>query len=458
MTIRILIGDARAALRTLDGESVDCCITSPPYFGLRDYGVDGQIGREPTVGEYVGALVEVMREVRRVLRPEGTVFLNLGDSYKASSKSGAATRPRKDLEGKWKGGIQSRNGGSYGAPANPYPVDAPLKPKDLMLVPARVAIALQEDGWWVRSEIIWGKPNPMPESVTSRPSKAHEHIWMLTKSGRHYYNNGEGQVAEAALTTKQREVDRRSILAGKTRPYKYGRNPGYDALREQAARPSIADTTADRARNDVYTFGRKANPDRKDGGNPYKPKTVGPNGYARRGREPRDGARLPVAPSTKGKAELHARLTDEERAARADPSPKDYRTVSGAVASQADRLAGAVKQARMGRRLRNYEDAPLEVWRFSPAQFKDAHFATFPPTLVERCLAIGCPEGGTVLDPFGGAGTTGLVADQLGYDAILCELNEAYADLSVSRIEASAPLTAQVTKEVVQAGLFEEEA
>jgi DNA modification methylase len=171
----ILHGDALEMLETLPNESAQCCVTSPPYWGLRDYGVPGQIGLEKTPQEYVEKIVDVFREVRRVLKPDGTLWLNLGDSYVGSW--GAMSH---DLNGKAK---------STGSNGRPVTTNAPgLKSKDLAGIPWRVAFALQADGWWLRQDIIWSKPNPMPESVTDRCTKAHEYIFLLTKSARYYYD------------------------------------------------------------------------------------------------------------------------------------------------------------------------------------------------------------------------------------------------------------------------------
>jgi DNA modification methylase len=181
----LLNGDALKMLKTLPDESVHCCVTSPPYWGLRDYGVDGQLGLEQTPEEYVANMVEVFREVRRVLRKDGTLWLNLGDSYATTptgsygSKSGLHGA---QTSAKYKQTIQE----VYTKKSNT--VVSGLKPKDLVGIPWRVAFALQADGWWLRSDIIWAKPNPMPESVTDRPTKSHEYIFLLTKSEKYFYN------------------------------------------------------------------------------------------------------------------------------------------------------------------------------------------------------------------------------------------------------------------------------
>lgn len=172
----ILQGDALVMLKSLPDNIVQCCVTSPPYYGLRDYGINGQIGLEETPKEYIQKLVDVFREVRRVLKPDGTLWLNLGDSY--ASQAGPQVDDSLDTEGRQKG---AWNGKSR-RPASGF------KPKDLMMIPARVAIALQDDGWYLRSDIIWSKPNPMPESVTDRPTKAHEYVFLLSKSERYFYD------------------------------------------------------------------------------------------------------------------------------------------------------------------------------------------------------------------------------------------------------------------------------
>lgn len=181
MAYQVLLGDCLESLRGLRSESVHCCVTSPPYWGLRDYGKPGQLGMEKTPEEYVAKMVEVFREVRRVLRFDGTLWLNLGDSY--ATGGGAVGRcPGGGEQGErflWAGMINTQ--------PNRMPI-AGLKPKDLVGVPWRVAFALQADGWWLRQDIIWNKPNPMPESVTDRCTKAHEYVFLLAKSGRYYFD------------------------------------------------------------------------------------------------------------------------------------------------------------------------------------------------------------------------------------------------------------------------------
>jgi DNA modification methylase len=175
-------------LKTLESESVQCCVTSPPYWGLRDYGVSGQLGLEKTPEEYVAKMVAVFREVKRVLRNDGTLWLNLGDSYSGGGR------------GFGYGGKQDTNKGCDGMPKSI--IADGLKSKDLVGIPWRVAFALQADGWYLRQDIIWSKPNPMPESVTDRCTKSHEYIFLLTKSARYYYDN-EAIKEEAAFDGRQ---------------------------------------------------------------------------------------------------------------------------------------------------------------------------------------------------------------------------------------------------------------
>jgi DNA modification methylase len=318
--IEIIQGDCIDGLRSLPDESVHCVVTSPPYWGLRDYGQDGQIGLEDTPEAYTARMVEVFREVRRVLRDDGTCWLNLGDSYNTSSGFSRAS-PEYFREG--------RVGGSADKKAIAHDV---LKPKDLVGIPWRIAFALQSDGWWLRQDIIWHKPNPMPESVTDRCTKAHEYVFLLTKSARYFYDHS--QIME---------------------PAQYG---------EQHANKSTSWGT------------NRKHPNKANAAN-----------YAFAG---------------------------------------DNSTTS----KMADGSYGRNKRS---------------VWTIATKPFSGAHFAVMPPDLVEPCILAGCPEGGTVVDPFGGAGTTALVADRLGRNAIICELNPEYVKIAKERLEGDNPLFSKVT-------------
>ena len=367
MTTRIITGDCREALRTLPDESVHCVVTSPPYWGLRDYGTgkDG-IGLEETVTDHLAALVGVFAEVRRVLRKDGTLWLNYGDAYAGSW--GAQSREGKDnvslVSGEQVEAAPKRTGtGSRTRTPG-------CKPKDLIGLPWALAFALRADGWYLRQDIIWAKPNPMPESVTDRCTKAHEYLFLLSKSERYFYDN--------------------------------------DAIREPASyNPS--DTkfpdgwdTGEGGHGSFHRNGREAGKRTRDVG-------VGAN------------ARPSKAVPNKIKMDDHI----------------DRRKVGFNQRWDASEAAGNVGATRNKR----------SVWEVPTAPFSDAHFATFPPALIEPCIKAGCPAGGTVLDPFGGAGTTGLVAERLGRNSILIELNPAYAAMAERRIRDDAPLLTRVAAE-----------
>lgn len=346
-TNRNLYGDCRETLKELPEKCINTCITSPPYWGLRDYGTgewiggdpncphmrttkiskdtstghkamfeqgnvvgdaiyknecpkcgavrkDSQLGLEETPEEFVENLVKVFREVKRVLRDDGTVWLNLGDSY---SSGGRSTTTNQSLRGDKDYGV-----------TRPKPSKG-IKPKDLIGIPWRVALALQADGWYLRQDIIWHKPNPMPESVQDRCTKAHEYIFLLSKNEKYYFDN--------------------------------------EAIKE--------DAETDPVKRDKMGEGYQAD-------------------YA------------------KGK-----RFSDGER------------------------VWGSTKKNKRS------------VWTVTTKPFKGAHFATFPPDLIEPCILAGCPKNGVVLDPFMGSGTTGMVAQELGRKWIGCELNPEYINLQKTR-------------------------
>ena len=316
MNTTILIGDCRQVLESLPSESVQTCVTSPPYFGLRDYGTDNQIGLEASPIEFVAQLVAVFREVRRVLKNDGTLWLNLGDSYAAQ---GGAHGDRDDNQtGVGAKRLHIEGSGDKAPRRPPYGV----KPKDLIGIPWRVAFALQADGWYLRQDIIWHKPNPMPESVTDRCTKAHEYVFLLTKSSRYYYD-----AAAIAEPVTQSTIKR-------------------------LTQPNIA-------------------------------QQMGSN-------------RVPGKTNGNMKAVGSADGTRNKRS----------------------------------------------VWTIPTKPFRGAHFATFPPDLITPCILAGSKTGDMVLDPFGGAGTTGLAANRLGRHATLIELNPAYAELAQQRISGDSPLFA----------------
>ncbi len=420
MTVTMLLGDALARLRELPADSFDCCVTSPPYWGLRDYGVDGQIGMEPTLAEHLDVMVTLFDEVRRVLKPTGSLWLNYGDCYATApnGRSAADTKAegsddrtfrdkpfstvgpigaRAEIEktgrGKYpKAELDRRFGNAPRAPAGGY-----LKPKDLCMLPNRLAIALQDAGWWVRSEIVWGKPNAMPDSSGNyRPSTAHEKIFLLTKSGDadvwRARDTGELSFApdlteRCPLVTKPDEMAPRWSRLGSY----------YDAGAVRLA------SSQDEVRNGF-------------------PGSTG-DGVRKRTTKGNTRIKKPTGWALEG----HHSAIAHNRGGRAG-----------------ERHIEAVQPT--GRLLRNFEQAgalaelvPPDVmaWEIAIAGFSGAHFATFPPALVVPCLLAGCPPGGSVLDPFGGAGTTGLVADRLGRAATLIELNHDYAVIARDRLRAA---------------------
>jgi DNA modification methylase len=304
--VKLIAGDCLDELKKLDDSSIQCCVTSPPYWGLRDYNVNGQLGLEETPELYVKKMVNVFREVKRVLRNDGTLWLNLGDSYIGGGRGGQYCK-----EGTLN--YSAYNAGTrYGPPTGKI---KGLKPKDLVGIPWRVAFALQADGWYLRSDIIWSKPNPMPESVTDRPTKAHEYIFLLTKASKYYYD--------------------------------------IDAIREEHA-----------TQDELFT--------RKELNN------KGDNGG------------------------VHSHLGRNR---------KEY-------------------YHNKGRNKRS-------VWEVTTKPYTEAHFATFPEDLIKPCILAGSKEGDIILDPFSGAGTTGVVALKYKRDYIGIELNKEYLELSERRIKGT---------------------
>lgn len=321
--IKLLQGDALALLKSLKPECINTCITSPPYWGLRDYGMEGQLGLEKSPQEYVANLVEIFREVRRVLRDDGTLWLNLGDSYAGSGRGGnpeAGTKQGTNKGSQTIGVLYGREHDSAEAERRrlreQFDVlkSSGIKQKDLVGIPWRVAFALQQDGWYLRQDIIWAKPNPMPESVRDRCTKSHEYLFLLSKQPKYYFD--AAAIAEPAT------------YAGK-----------------------------------VVTLGDKS--------------------------------------LSRGQA------------------------TGMNIDASGNGLADSVTVAET----RNKRS----VWTIATKPFKEAHFATFPPDLVEPCVLAGCPEQGVILDPFAGSGTVGMVANKLNRHAILFELNPDYIEIAKRR-------------------------
>lgn len=312
----ILQGDALSVLKTLDDESVNCCVTSPPYYNLRDYGVDGQIGLEDSPEEYIQKLVVIFREVRRVLKNDGTLWVNIADSYAGSGKGRVkSVVAKRETFGK----VQSSNTGTINGILTKTQSES-CKAKDLIGIPWMLAFALRADGWYLRQDIIWAKPNPMPESVKDRCTKSHEYIFMLSKAPRYYFDNEAIQEPASTYEDLQRRV----------------RN-GRGEWKNKKAASTYAVSGTGRSRETLYSKGGKRN--------------------------------------------------------------------------------------------------KRDVWWITTKAYKGAHFATFPPDLIAPCILAGCPENGVVLDPFGGSGTTGMVAKEHGRDFVLIELNEEYVKLCEERCQ-----------------------
>ena len=309
-TNTIIRNDCLAALKDMPDESVHCCVTSPPYYGLRDYGIKGQVGREATPEQYIAKLAEIFMEVYRVLKTDGTCWLNISDTYCGTGSKGGLTDP-KNPEG--------RNGQKVSIAQNV----AGCKHKDLIGIPWMLAFALRDRGWYLRNDIIWQKGNAMPESVKDRLTRSYEHIFLLAKSQKYFYD-------AAAIAEPIAEDTARRYMGGRGESHKYsGEVPG------QAG---------------VQSFNRP-------------------------------------------------------------------------------RKAGEIKEEDISL-FRNCRD----VWLINTVPYRGKHFAAYPPKLAERCILAGCPEGGIVLDPFFGSGTTGLAAVRNGRQYIGIELNGEYCVLAGERI------------------------
>lgn len=434
--IRQLVGDVRVQLPTLPDASVQCVVTSPPYWGLRDYGtaqwvggqegcahapssrqgktgqradrtftahepfrdicghcgaarVDPQLGLERTPDEYVHNLVSVFREVRRVLRDDGTLWLNLGDSY--VSGTGAQVPDNKTNHTTVRRpGNPNKNGGQSNRDGV---MCVRLSPKNLVGIPWRVAFALQADGWYLRSEIIWAKPNPMPESVTDRPTKAHEQIFLLAKSERYYYD------ADAIAEPVVREWDENNVPVGRN---------GLHVEHGGQRNPQTGAGLTTRNRRSVWTVATQ--PFSQAHFATFPPKLIEPCILAGSARQSCEHCGAPWA-----------RVVERENG---HASARATDTYTGQAYSQS-------QSAPRGPKL-----------DFGPGALGQS--LGFTPTC--SCPSNTGSARSVVLDPFGGAGTTGLVADRLGRDATLIELNPAYAQMLRNRIVDDAPLFAKVAE------------
>lgn len=429
--VRLYQGDVLDVLREMDEASVQTCVTSPPYWGLRDYGEPGQLGLEPTPGEYVARMVEVFRQVRRVLRDDGTLWLNLGDSYFGSGKGPTAPT------------------GMHGANGTPVPVRGvythdTIKPKDLVGIPWRVALALQDDGWWLRSDIIWAKPNPMPESITDRPTRSHEYLFLLTKSARYFYD--AAAVAEPAVGATAHDLTGGGLSA----PGQTPQPSRVEKLRNVRPGVDVGSTAGQCAGVIAYTEGTR---------NARSVWTITTKPYA--------GAHFatfpPELPSRcikAGSRQAGKRCDCDEiiftptgSGAIDDPS-----ITTGRAGMNRPRRSSEGTRPITRREQRDYavqiRDSPHreEMRRESGPAFDhyirtDASGARpAPDALLVSWTARGwlrepspciCPvqPADVVLDPFSGAATTALVARGLGRRAVGIELNPEYLTISADRLK-----------------------
>ncbi len=358
------LGDVREVLRSLHEQSVQCAVTSPPYWNLRDYNAAGQIGREKTPDLYVSTLVDVFRSVWRVLRKDGVLWLNVGDCYAGggrgwdTGKSGLQGSTQSQDESKRGAGQRIGHRSSFLQDRSDR-MDVPhkgadgLKIKDMIGIPWMLAFALRADGWYLRSDVIWSKPNPMPESVTDRPTKSHEYVFLLSKSSRYFWDaDAIREPITASMLTQMEQ--------------------GYDGEATKA-----------------YETAGVQNP------SSVKARIIAGKRDKQRGHSRR-----------------HAGFND-----RWDAMPKEQQMAMGANARS--------------------------VWTIPPANYKEAHFATYPEALPTRCILASSRIGDTVFDPFTGSGTTGAAAIRNGRNFIGIELNPDYRELARTRINSVAPMFAK---------------
>lgn len=389
-------GDCLDFLRTLPSDSVHCCVTSPPYWGLRDYGVEGQIGMESRLEDYVAKMVEVFREVRRVLRPDGTCWLNLGDAYATRPNGTIASRGRKTPHAEYRRTNALRSSGSAQTDG--------LKHKDLMLLPSRVAIALQDDGWWLRSEIIWAKPNPMPESCRDRPTSAHEKVFLLTKSERYFYD------ADAVRST----------------------GPAYGGQRGTFSRPADTKVTQNLVPGHRTAQHRPDRNDRVPAGSNLRNVWTIPT-------EPCPEAHFATFP--RRLVEPCVKAGTSEKGCCPECGAPWVRVVSdGAPDLEWQRSCGGdASGGYAGTARKSYADARAQ----DPSAVKTRILAGMcnKETTGWR-QTCSCPPANpkpcTVLDPFTGSGTTGVVALRVSRAFLGCELNPQYHVLACERVKAAA--------------------
>lgn len=456
---RILRGDCLTSLKTLPDKSINCCVTSPPYYGLRDYGTgkwvggdpnckhksakiktrfdyelsdvqqhnkgsdvpsymkvcpdcgavreDLQVGLEETPEAYIDKLVEIFREIRRILKDDGTLWVNIGDTYNsapAGNKNGFSE-------------VQSHNIGSLDMTHSKKLVNS-CKPKDLIGIPWMLAFALRNDGWYLRQDIIWHKPNPMPESIRDRCTKCHEYVFLLSKSPKYYFDNEA--IQEESVSYNPNRTDGHRIGGDKYHQGLY--YPEYsDSKYDNAEQESQVRQGMHKHRGDGTVELRKNLPDKDtflaliktvsidDVVNCGLAKTTVEHWY-----RSDSGFSYPSVDDWNSCRHL---FKDAENFKQIDSQLLDVTIESDSVEKNFNGM-------------RNKRD----VWTVNPSSYKGAHFATFPPELITPMILAGCPFDGVVLDPFMGSGTVGVVAKENRRNYIGCELNDEYADMAEKRI------------------------
>lgn len=436
MTVRIINADVMQGLAQIADESVHCVVTSPPYWGLRDYGAEGQIGLEPTLQEHIDKLVSVFREVRRVLRKDGTLWLNYGDGYANNASTSKIARAE-----------QGNGSGAFQIPpekhhqvrrAEPNRLTAMkrdgFKHKDLLMMPERLALALQADGWWVRARIIWAKPSPMPESVTDRPTKSHEHIFLLTKSPRYFFD------AEAVREPDSGQDHKRSVLH-KPEP-SGGLLAPHDGIRTAEGRNGMG-----RNIRDVWTLNTEpfdgefctACGRYYDGAEKRQIRVKDGKRYCRCGRHDAWLSHFAVFPSELVEKCILAGTSEKGCCAECG-APWVRETKSEFIPQQdVSREKGA--RGHAGQKPMDASNS----WDGFPRGTTKRVTTGWRPSCTCNADVVPC----TVLDPFFGAGTTGLVADRLQRHAIGIELNPKYAAMAEKRIAREAGLFAEIRAESV---------
>ena len=406
MGTKILIGNNMEKLKEIESESVDCIVSSPPYFGLRDYGVEGQFGLEETLEDYIDKTVLLFEELRRVLKPQGTVWWNLGDSY--ANKSSA-------WGGRGKNSILNKTGLKDKQRRNTIVPDG-LKSKDLMMIPSRVAIALSENGWYLRSEIIWHKPNPMPESVKDRPTSAHEKIYLFAKNKKYYYDADAIRVPQ-----KQDSIARAGRNYWDTNKVETGNYSIPNIESAKKLNQKVLDTVAEGKipmanKRNVWTVTTK----------PFR------------------GAHFAVFPQDLIEPCIKAGSSEHGCCSKCG-NPYIRITKKGDYNLKHQIASGGDKDGKYyGKSKKDYSSAKAQDASETKKRILESMKEVIQVGWEATCKCNAGIKKSVILDPFGGSGTTGLVANNLGRDAILIELNKEYVEIAKKRLGEDLGLFSEV--------------